>query len=302
MTDASIATWSSAASVWSAAISRPRTRTTSRPKVAATSISPDAMRAPRLAGGRSSATASPVTRSSAVSVANSGVAIALSLGGHSAPRVCAWTSTRTSLAHVAEWRRLEELLAPRTAVGSGVGRAGRALPAGRDPPLRRPHVGAGRHPRRLPVVAALPGAQPRGRHPHQHLARRPAVLRRAVPGGALPAALVVAGHAWPPTSSSPRVMIAVAARPPRRRAEPALARPRSTSWSTTTSRTTTASTPPATSPPRSGSTTPGSPRSASRSACSGFPVDLAALQEHRQPRDHRLDHDPPRPRRRTSGG
>ena len=57
---------------------------------------------------------------------------------------------------------------------------------------------------------------------------------------------------------------AVAARPPERRAEPALARPRSTSWSTRTSRATTASTPPATSPRRSGSTTSGSRRCAWR--------------------------------------
>ena len=70
----------------------------------------------------------------------------------------------------------------------------------------------------------------------------------------------------------------VAARPPERRAEPALARATSTSWSTTTSTATTASTPPPTSPPRSGPTTPGWPRSASRSACSGCPVIYLLFQ------------------------
>ena len=103
------------------------------------------------------------------------------------------------------------------------------------------------------------------------------VLHRAVPGRALPAALVVAGL---PRGQRRRDRgdDAVAARPPAGRAEPAVARARSTSWSTTTSRTTTASTPPATSPRRSGSTTPGSPRSASRSGILGLPVIYLLFQ------------------------
>ncbi len=61
---------------------------------------------------------------------------------------------------------------------------------------------------RPPVLAAGPGPQP-GRVGTRvdHLARRRRVLHRAVPGGALPAALVVARRASPPTWWSPRVMM-----------------------------------------------------------------------------------------------
>ena len=66
------ATVASAASVLSVAIDATRMTTKRSARVVVTSISPEAIRSPRLAGGRSSATASPVTRSSVVSVANSG--------------------------------------------------------------------------------------------------------------------------------------------------------------------------------------------------------------------------------------
>ena len=95
------------------------------------------------------------------------------------------------------------------------------------------------------LLAARP--QQGGRHPRRHLARSGDVLQRAVPGRAVPAALVVAGLPGRQRRRDRRDD-AVAARPPARRADAAHARARSTSWSTTTSRTTTASTPPATSP------------------------------------------------------
>ena len=121
------------------------------------------------------------------------------------------------------------------------------------------------------------------------------VLHRALPGGALPAALVVARLPGRQRRGD-RGDDAVAARPPERRAEPALARARSTSWSTTTSRTTTAT------------------YAASHFAAAGVDQqrlglgavhrvrdpraagDLPALQQHRQPGDDRLDHAPARPR------
>ena len=67
MNDAQI----SAPSACSAATTKTKIAATNRIIVTTTSISPDTIRAPRLAAGRSSATASPVTRSSVVRVANS---------------------------------------------------------------------------------------------------------------------------------------------------------------------------------------------------------------------------------------
>ena len=273
-------------------------RRKSSAKESRTSIRPDAMRGPRLAAGRSSATASPVTRSSVVSVANSGVAIALSLGARR-PRVGAHGPRRVRRGAPRRVAAARGAHPSTSVVGSGVGRAGRALPAGRDPPLGRAHVGARCQPRGLPVDAALPCPEPRVRHSHQHLARRAAVLRRPVPGRALPAALVVAGHARGQRGRRRRDD-AVAAGPPRRRAEPALA---------------------GRGGPAGGARLrgllqrvrrrplrgaglgqqrlgrgplhrPRRPRSAGR---------LAAVPERREPRDHRLDHDPPRPRRALLG-
>ena len=76
MNDAQI----SAPSVCSAAVTSTKNATKKRISVTTTSIRPEAMWMPRPAGGRSSATASPVTRSSVVRVANSGADIAVSLG------------------------------------------------------------------------------------------------------------------------------------------------------------------------------------------------------------------------------
>ena len=71
MNDAQI----SASSACSAATTNTKIAATNKIMVTTTSISPDTIRPPMLAGGRSSATASPVTRSSVVNVANSGTAM-----------------------------------------------------------------------------------------------------------------------------------------------------------------------------------------------------------------------------------
>ena len=66
--------WASAGSARTVATANSRNIRISATIVTTTSMRPEAIRAPRLAGGRSRATASPVTRSSEVSVANSGTA------------------------------------------------------------------------------------------------------------------------------------------------------------------------------------------------------------------------------------
>ena len=126
------------------------------------------------------------------------------------------------LAHWPEWARLEQLRQVRPAHRAGERRARRALPAGRDPPVRGPYVGAGRVARRAPLVAASPRPQQGRRHPGRHLARRPHLLLRAVPGGVVPAALVVARLPRGQRGRD-RGDDVVAARPPDRRADPALA-------------------------------------------------------------------------------
>ena len=121
-----------------------------------------------------------------------------------------------------------------------------------------------------------------------------------LPGGAVPPALVVAGHAGGQRRRD-RGHDALAAGAPQRGAEPALARPRSTSWSTRTSRATTASTPPAHFAAQVWVNNAWVAALCLALGVLGAPGALRAVQQRRQPRDHRLDHEPQRPRRSTSG-
>ena len=181
----------------------------------------------------------------------------------------AWTSTRTSLAHQPEWDRLEELTAAAPADRRRGRRARSSSTSGWRPTCRwcaRPRRTRAGH---LPVLAARPGARAVGRRAHLDLARPARLLHRR-----FPAALYRARWWWLATTAVANV---VARRADRwwlldhpERARPSLLTPAEvdrlvehdfadyyTEY------------PPATSPPRSGSTTPGWPRSASPSACSG---------------------------------
>ena len=192
------ATQISAASAWEATTNRSSTTSISSARVTAMSIIPETIRTPRPAGGRSSATASPVTRSSSVRVANSG------------GRAVASDMARGYGGRCVQWARgpgrLRARPHPRVATSGGAHQAPaalrrrerrvrRALPAGRHASLGRAHVRARRVARRLPVVDAREGPDPLVGHPHHLVARRRPLLHRAVPGGAVPAALLVAGHA-----------------------------------------------------------------------------------------------------------
>ena len=246
-----------------------------------TSISPEAIRSPGSAGGRSSATASPVTRSSAVRVANSGGRAVASDMSPSIrrPRVQwrAWTSTHTC------WRIATSGSGWRSSPGAGGSPATRATSSSTSTSRSRPTSrSCARRPRTPSLVAYLSSILARARTApvgtRDHLVAR----RRAAssPTGSRPRSTGCAGGGWgrwPPTSWSTGVMIWWLLEHPR--SSRACSRPtRSTSWSTTTSRTTTASTPPRTSPPRCGSTTPGSPRCASPWGSSGVPVVYLLFQ------------------------
>ena len=150
---------------------------------------------PRLAGGRSSATASPVTRSSVVSVANSGGRASRrgSLGG---PSLGSGMDLDAYVAaHVAEWRRLEELTRRRRLSG-----------AESDELVERyqqvaTHLSVVRTSAPdADVVAYLSTLLARARN--RASGTRTSTWRgvrgffvEPLPGRALPAALVVAGHA-----------------------------------------------------------------------------------------------------------
>ena len=138
-----------------------------------TSISPLPMREPRLAGGRSSATASPVTWSSTVRLAKAGPGadIAASIGS------CRVDLDAYVLAHSDQWQRLEELTARRRLDGAQNGRTRRPLPAHRDPPLDR--ASATPDPA---LVAYLSSMLVRAREPdRRHPAPRGASRRRSSP-------------------------------------------------------------------------------------------------------------------------
>ena len=182
------------------------------------------------------------------------------------------------LAHHAEWERLEALTRKRRLDGresdelvERYQRVATHLSVIRTaaPDATRDH---------LPVAAAQPRPQPRRSARARHLARRPHV-RHSSASRPRSTGCAGGGSARPPANVVATVRDdVVAARPPERRAEPALARATSTSWSTTTSPATTASTPPPTSPPRSGPTTCGSPPSAWPSASLGLPVVYLLFQ------------------------
>ncbi len=103
------------------AMNRTSRLTTNSTKVTTKSISPDASRSPRLAGGRSSATPSPVTRSSVVIVANSAIEVAAGCVDIAAQRTARRTLAPVPridldayvVAHAHEWARLEQLLRAR---------------------------------------------------------------------------------------------------------------------------------------------------------------------------------------------
>ena len=194
----------------------PGRRRRPRASPSATSISPEPIRAPTVAGGRSSATASPVTRSSGVSIANSGDDIAITLGSR---RV---DLDAYVLAHHAEWERLEALTRKRRLDGresdelvERYQRVATHLSVIRTaaPDATRDH---------LPLAAPEPRAQP--------------VRRRAAPAPGTASAPSSPSASRPPSTGCAgggsgrrgqrRGRLrddVVAARPPRHGAEPALA-------------------------------------------------------------------------------
>ena len=138
------------------------------------------------------------------------------LGWRGGPRrVRARARARVAAARAADPRRRLS--------GAESRRAGRPLPAGGHPPLRGPHVGARRVAGRPPVARCWRGPATGGGHPRQHLG---AGSRRSSPSGSRPRSTGCGGGGWARLVGQRRGHRgddAVAARPPQRRAEPAVA-------------------------------------------------------------------------------
>ena len=218
----SMATASSASSVGAG----DHDRRPARPAPAATSRASDVdepattIRTPTLAGGRSSATASPVTRSSSPSERShvrhrgSPGTSDVGRGGRRPDTVAAWTSTPTWPRTARAWRRLEELQPPAPADRRRGRRAGRRATSEVATHLSVVRSAApGRQPGRLPV-SLLARARNRSTGTRTtSLARRRALLRRRrFPAALYRTAALVARRRWRPTSWSPAVMMCVAGR------------------------------------------------------------------------------------------
>ena len=232
---------------------------------------PEASRSATVAGGRSSATASPVTRSSSPrSPCTSDMR--RSRYPTAGPLRRAYSDPR---GHRRLRGRARRPLAPARGAQPGAvaerargRRARRRLPGGRHPPVRRTLLRTRRRPGGLPLQRAGPGPHPHHRHPHHVVARRRPFLTATFPAAlyrirrwwlaVLLANVAVAGADDGLAGAAPRHRVDVdvpgRGRPARQRRLRAA---------------TTASTPPRTSPRRCGPTTPGSRRCASPWECSG---------------------------------
>ena len=150
---------------------------------------PEASRSPIPAWGRSRATASPVTRSSAPTPT-----VLLLMAKTRRRRVATWTWTPL-------WQptgglgRLEELTRQRRLDGAEADEILDRYQRVATAPVDDPVDGSGRLARRLPLDAAGPRPLQVGGHPHAVVVRRRPVLRVVVPGSAVPPALVVDRHA-----------------------------------------------------------------------------------------------------------
>ena len=186
--------------------------------IAATSISPDAD--PRAHGGRGQVEGDGLAGDEVVG----GEHRELRCRHRDQPRLSRVDLDAYVLAHHAEWERLEELTRKRRLDG----RESDELVERYQRVATHLSVIRTAAPDATVItylsLAAQPGPQPVRRRARRHLARRPHVRHRAVPGRALPAALVVARRRPRPTSWSTAVMMWWLLAPPRRRAEPALAR------------------------------------------------------------------------------
>ena len=241
-------------------------------------------RARRSAGGRSSATASPVTRSSSPSSRELRHGADIAASTPAAPAY----SDRVDLdayvlAHAARVGAARGADAPAPARPAPRPTSSSSATSG-SPPTCRWSGPPRRTPRWWPTCPRCwpaPGPRPPGTRTHG-VARRRRVLHRPLPGGALPAALVVARRRSRPTSWSPAVMMAGGcSRTPA--CEQSLLSPSEvdqlvnhdfegyySEYAAVALRRR-----------RSGPTTPGSPRSASRSACSGCRWSTCCFQQHR---------------------